>query len=127
MRKGVVSNARYKYGAYVKYSLMGDDPAAMTQTPVVKSTTPKFSHHRIVTFSSITEEHLEFFHSNCITFFLYGVQQDDIPDKRLAKMNTKVRKFRAVLSIRLARLKPRGPRANRGPRRPPLKKIIVDN
>ena len=41
-------------------------------------------------FDLITQEHLDFFETGCITFLLYGVQEDTMADTKLAKMTTKV-------------------------------------
>jgi hypothetical protein len=51
---------------------------------------PQFSHHSVVSFPKITEEHLDFFENGFITFLAYGKQVDIQPDKRLMKMTTRV-------------------------------------
>ena len=62
-----------------------------TETPIVKDTlSPEFNHSKIFSFPSITEDHLEWFDTGCITFFVYGNQIDTVSDARLLKMSTKV-------------------------------------
>jgi len=91
IRSAEVFDVRYDKGLQVKYSVMDEDQ--LTETAMVKGTLkPQFNHSRVVTFSAIRPEHLEFFESGFITFFVYGKQIDVQPDKRLMKMTTKVRK-----------------------------------
>lgn len=68
---------------------MGETEPA--ETPVVKDTlAPEFNHSKIFSFLSITDDHLEWFDSGCITFFVFGKQIDTVSDGRLLKMSTKV-------------------------------------
>ncbi len=62
-----------------------------TETPVVSGTlSPEFNHSKIASFTSITEDHLEWFDTGCLTFSVYGKQVDKVSDQRLLKMTTKV-------------------------------------
>ena len=73
----------------MKYRVYKDN--TMTETPLVKnSLVPQFKHSKVFTFSKITEEHLQFFESGCITFLIYGTQEDAIPDSKLLKYTTRV-------------------------------------
>ena len=82
--------ARYSQGIYIKYTTMGE--TEITETPVVKDTlSPEYNHSKLFSFPSITEEHLEWFDSGCITFSVYGKQVDTVSDQRLLKMTTKVK------------------------------------
>ncbi|XP_070576240.1 kinesin-like protein KIF28 isoform X2 [Ptychodera flava] len=83
-----VNKARYSKGLFVKYRVFNE--AEYTQTPTLKgSLSPEWNHSRIVSFPSVTKEHLDYFDSGCITFLLYGVQEDVVPDSKLVKMSTK--------------------------------------
>jgi len=89
LRSAELTDIRYNKGIYVKYTVMGDDE--ITESNIIVGTlTPKLKHRRVVAYSRVTTEHLEFFEMNCITFFIYGVQADGLPDKRYAKMTTRV-------------------------------------
>lgn len=82
---------------------MGD--TENTETPVVNDTlSPEFNHSKLISFPSITDEHLEWFESGCITFSVYGKQVDTVSDQRLLKMTTKVKKrFHLQYSTAVAR------------------------
>lgn len=89
IKNAELTNPRYHHGAYIIYSTKGDDNQT-TKTPTVRgSLNPQFNHTRIISFSFILQDHLDFFETGCITFFVYGVQKDEIKDPRLTKMTTK--------------------------------------
>eukprot|EP00112_Aurelia_sp_Birch-Aquarium-sp1_P014219 Seg3055.2 transcript_id=Seg3055.2/GoldUCD/mRNA.D3Y31 product="Kinesin-like protein KIF28P" protein_id=Seg3055.2/GoldUCD/D3Y31 len=88
IRNAEVQKARFSQGLYIKYTTMGETEPA--ETPVVKDTlAPEFNHSKIFSFPSITDDHLEWFDSGCITFFVFGKQIDTVSDGRLLKMSTK--------------------------------------
>lgn len=90
IRNGEINNARYDKGLQVKYAVL--DEEQLTETNMIKGTLkPQFNHNRVITFSQVKEEHLEFFECGFITFLVYGKQVEIEPDKRLKKMSTKVR------------------------------------
>ena len=63
----------------------------LTETPTKTGTlSPEFNFSKVFSFSAITQEHLDWFENGCITFMLYGKQEDSVPDSRLMKMTTKV-------------------------------------
>ena len=89
IRSAEIFNVRYDKGLQVKYAVRDEDQ--LTETEMVKGTLkPQFNHNRVVTFSMVKPEHLEFFETGFITFFVSGKQVDMPPDKRLMKMTTKV-------------------------------------
>ena len=89
VRNVEINNARYDKGIQVKYAVLGDDQ--MTESKMIKGTLkPQFDHSRLIVFSPVRQEHLEFFESGFITFLVYGRQVELEPDKRLKKMNTRV-------------------------------------
>ena len=62
-----------------------------TETPYVKNTLkPNFKHSKTFEFKKIKKEHLEFFESGCITFLVYGTQEDTVPNSKLMKYTTRV-------------------------------------
>ncbi|KAK3605709.1 hypothetical protein CHS0354_013504 [Potamilus streckersoni] len=88
VKSAEISKSRYSKGIKVRYRVF--DEKDYTETPLIKGTLqPVFKHSRIVTFSKIKKEHLEFFESGCITFLVYGMQEDTVPDQKLLKLTTK--------------------------------------
>ena len=89
VRSAEIYKTRFSKGIKVKYRVYKDKD--LTETPLVKNTLmPQFKHSKVFTFSKITEEHLQFFESGCITFLIYGTQEDAIPDSKLLKYSTRV-------------------------------------
>ena len=89
IRNAEIQKAKYCKGLYVKYKSYQEDE--FTQTPSKADTlSPEFNHSKVFSFTAITQEHLDWFENGCITFMLYGKQEDSIPDSRLMKMTTKV-------------------------------------
>ena len=89
VRSAEIYKKRFSKGIKVKYRVYKDKE--LTETPLVKNTlTPQFKHSKVFTFSKIKEEHLQFFESGCITFLIYGTQEDAIPDSKLLKYTTRV-------------------------------------
>ncbi|XP_035680262.1 kinesin-like protein KIF28P isoform X3 [Branchiostoma floridae] len=88
IKSAEVNKAKYSKGLHVKYKVYQDDD--FTSTPVIKATlSPEFKHHRIITYPAVNEDQLGYFEHGCITFQLYGVQEDSVNDNRLMKMTTK--------------------------------------
>jgi hypothetical protein len=76
----------------IKYKVFKD--SEYTVTPTIKETlTPEFKHSRIISYPSITDEHLEYFDNGSITFLLFGLQEDSKTDPKLQKMTTRVSVF----------------------------------
>ncbi len=87
-----MKKARFSKGVHIKYRVYDD--VEYTDTPLIKGTlSPEFKHNRIVSFPKVQDEHLKFFDSGCVTFLLYGVQEDSMTDNKLSKMTTKVRRI----------------------------------
>ncbi|XP_052816368.1 kinesin-like protein KIF28 isoform X3 [Mya arenaria] len=88
VKNGEVYKQRFSKGIQVKYRVYKDD--SFTETKLVKNTLkPEFKHNKVFTFSKITKEHLEFFEGGCITFMVYGTQEDTVPDPKLLKFTTR--------------------------------------
>ncbi|XP_064640023.1 kinesin-like protein KIF28 isoform X2 [Lineus longissimus] len=88
IRGAEVNKARFSKGLMIKYKVFKD--GEYTVTPTIKGTlTPEFKHSRIISYPSITEEHLEYFDNGSITFLLYGLQEDSKTDPKLQKMTTR--------------------------------------
>jgi pSer/pThr/pTyr-binding forkhead associated (FHA) protein len=88
VRSAEIDKARYSKGIRCSYIVKGEsDPV---ETPVMKDTLyPEFEHSHLIKIKSVDAEYLEYFNSGCITFSLYGRQEDALPDQRLAKMTTR--------------------------------------
>ncbi|KAL4235255.1 hypothetical protein ACF0H5_006893 [Mactra antiquata] len=83
-----VYKARFSKGIQVKYRVYKDKK--LTETPLIKNTLkPKVNHSKTFSFSKVKKEHLDFFESGCITFLVYGTQEDTTPDPKLMKYSTK--------------------------------------
>lgn len=73
----------------MKYRVFKDKN--FTETPSMKNTLkPQFKHSKTITFNKVTKELLEFFEVGCITFMVYGKQEDTVPDPKLLKYTTRV-------------------------------------
>ncbi|KAK2149668.1 hypothetical protein LSH36_442g01044 [Paralvinella palmiformis] len=83
-----VNNVRYSRGLYVKYRVYDDHSYIVTGT-ITGTLTPEFNHSKVIAFKEVTQHHLDFFETGCITFLLYGIQEDTSQDHRLVKMTTK--------------------------------------
>ncbi|KAK2181347.1 hypothetical protein NP493_403g07034 [Ridgeia piscesae] len=88
IRSAEIFKARFSLGLHIKYRVYKDQE--YTQTKMIKGTlTPEFNHSKVFSFPSIEQEHLDFFESGCITFLVYGVQEDKMADSKLSKMTTR--------------------------------------
>ncbi|ELT99958.1 hypothetical protein CAPTEDRAFT_223727 [Capitella teleta] len=88
IRSAEIKKARFSKGIQIKYRVYTNEK--ITETKMIKGNlSPKFNHSEIFTFSSVTEDHLLFFDNQCITFSVYGVQEDSVADPKLNKMSTK--------------------------------------
>ncbi|XP_066289623.1 kinesin-like protein KIF28 isoform X6 [Branchiostoma lanceolatum] len=88
IKSAEVNKAKYSKGLHVRYKVYQDED--FTSTPVIKATlSPEFKHHRIITYPAVNEDQLGYFEQGCITFQLFGVQEDSVNDNRLMKMTTK--------------------------------------
>ena len=89
VRNAEIQKARFSKGTKVKFKIYNENQ--YHETKMVKNTlSPEYNFSYIHSFPAIVKEHLEFFEAGCITFLLYGHQEDATTDKRLAKMTTKV-------------------------------------
>ena len=90
--EGEILKPRFSKGVQVKYRVYMDKN--LTETPLIKNTLkPKFKHSKVFSFDKITKEHLDFFESGSITFLVYGIQEDTVPDPKLLKYTTRVSKI----------------------------------
>ena len=82
--------AKYNLGVYCKF-IPQHGCRDYVQTDTVKSTlSPEFNFSKVVSIPEISNTHLDWFENGCITFELYGLQQETVPDQSLLKMTTKV-------------------------------------
>jgi len=97
IRSAEIRDSRFSVGSFIKYKLEGDED--FTTTEIVKgSLSPEFNHSRVVKIDKVTQETLEFFEYSCITFLLYGSQEDRDSDTKLAKLSTKELRQREAVS-----------------------------
>ena len=86
MDSAEVYKTRFSKGVQVKYRVYKDEK--LTETPLMKNTLkPKIKHSKVFTFGKVTKE------SGCITFLVYGTQEDATPDPKLLKYSTRVSIF----------------------------------
>lgn len=89
IRSADIKKARFSKGIQIKYRVYKNEK--MTETKMIKGTlSPEFKHSEVFSFPSVTEDHLEFFENQCITFSVFGIQEDQVSDPKLNKMTTKV-------------------------------------
>ena len=89
IRNGEVHKSRFSKGIYVKYRTKAEEEYTVTDTKV-NTLSPEFNCTKIFSIPKVTQETLEWFDSGCITFLMYGRQEDAVADPRLTKMTTKV-------------------------------------
>lgn len=99
VRSAEIHNKHYDKGVQVKYCVRGEDDRTETPMVVQADCLPQFNHNRVITLACVVEEHLEYFDTGCITFFVYGKQVDLKPDKQLQKMTTRVRTEQYCLNV----------------------------
>lgn len=76
----------------MKYKVSIVQDIEFTETKLITGTlSPEFNHSRIISIPKIGQEHLDFFDIGCITFCVYGKQEDTEGDPKLVKLTTKVR------------------------------------
>ena len=56
-----------------------------------RSLNPVFSHSKVFSITSVTNDHITLFTTGCITFVLYEAQEQKAPDARLLQMTTMVK------------------------------------
>ncbi|XP_041375232.1 LOW QUALITY PROTEIN: kinesin-like protein KIF28P [Gigantopelta aegis] len=88
IRSADVHKVRFSKGLKVKYRVYKEDQ--LTETKLVTGTmTPEFNHSRVIAFSKVTQEHLEWFETGSITFLMYAKQEDSDGDPKLQKLTTR--------------------------------------
>ncbi|XP_031552052.1 kinesin-like protein KIF28P [Actinia tenebrosa] len=88
IRTGEIHKSRFSKGIYVKYKTKADEEYTVTDTKV-NTLSPEFNNTKIFSIPKVTQETLEWFDSGCITFLMYGRQEDSVADPKLSKMTTK--------------------------------------
>ena len=102
VRSGEVHKSRYSKGLTVKYKYQNEQD--YSSSPTVKDTlSPEWNYSRVISIPSVSQDHLDFFDSNSISFMLYGTQVESEADPRLAKLTTKV-KWMSCSLTRVVRL-----------------------
>ena len=96
---------RFSKSICVKYNVKLNSKGENVETPSIKNTlTPEFKHSNVVQISKMKKKHLEFFESKSICFYIYGIQEDTLPDARLLKLTTRVSRYTSFGSILSCRL-----------------------
>ena len=92
IRSADIHKARFSKGTKIKFRVYKDEE--YSETKMMKGTlSPEFKFSKVFSFPAITQEHIDFFDSGCITFLLYGLQEDTGTDSKMNKMTTKVFRF----------------------------------
>ncbi|XP_076469926.1 kinesin-like protein KIF28 isoform X2 [Babylonia areolata] len=90
VRQADIHKARFSKGVMVKYKVPIVEDKEYTETKMVAGTlSPVFNHSRIIGIDKIKQVHLDYFDQGCITFCVYGKQEDMDGDPKLAKLTTK--------------------------------------
>merc|ERR1739838_988894 len=102
VRQCEVHNSAHIHGTYVKYKTIGDDEPVQTKT-IKGSLSPTYDHSRVVGIDKITQDHLDFFDTGSITFFVYAGQMTNPTEPTAMKLTTKeLRERDGQMSDRLA-------------------------
>ncbi|KAJ8302783.1 hypothetical protein KUTeg_019179 [Tegillarca granosa] len=91
IQKAQINKARFSKGISVKYKVnLSSKSKDFIETPVVKNTLePEFKHSKVISIPKLKAKHLQFFEHGCITFCVYGKQEDTLPDPKLLKLTTR--------------------------------------
>lgn len=89
IRNAKVHDKKFNKGLYIKYKPFKEDEFTTTET-AMNTQFPEFNHSKRFDFQSVTQEHLDWFDQGCISFLLYGRQEDSDPDATRTRMTTKV-------------------------------------
>ncbi|XP_069112007.1 kinesin-like protein KIF28 isoform X3 [Argopecten irradians] len=92
VREAEINKSRFSRGIRVQFTLpfVNKKEPEVVQTPVIKNTlSPAFNFSKVLTISKVQKKHLEFFDNGCLTFYVYGVQEDTLPEPSLSKLTTK--------------------------------------
>lgn len=88
IRNAELQKSKFSHGVYVKFKCFGEQEEA--STPMIADTlSPEFNYSKIFSFQAVSEDHLRWFDDGCLSFQVYGKQNDKIIDQRLSKMTTK--------------------------------------
>jgi len=88
IRHTEVNKSCYRHGIYVQYKAYGEQKPTQTKT-IYETLAPEFNESQVFSIPAIGEEHLDWFDSGCLTFYVYGKQTDGNNDPKLVKMTTK--------------------------------------
>ncbi|KAK7114935.1 hypothetical protein V1264_000908 [Littorina saxatilis] len=101
VRSAEIHKSRFSKGVLVKYKVPIVHDKEYTETKwVTGSLSPEFNHSRVIGIDKIKQEHLDFFDVGCITFCVYGKQEDIEGDPKLAKLTTKeLRKMEQISTV----------------------------
>ncbi|XP_025115263.1 kinesin-like protein KIF28P isoform X3 [Pomacea canaliculata] len=101
VRSAEIHKSRFCKGVLVKYKVSIVQDIEFTETKLITGTlSPEFNHSRIISIPKIGQEHLDFFDIGCITFCVYGKQEDTEGDPKLVKLTTKeLRKMEQITSV----------------------------
>lgn len=92
VQKAQINKARFSKGISVKYKVnLSSKSKDFIETPIVKNTLePEFKHSKVISIPKLKSKHKDFFEHGCITFCVYGKQEDTLPDPKLLKLTTRV-------------------------------------
>ncbi|OAF69255.1 hypothetical protein A3Q56_02996 [Intoshia linei] len=91
---GRIKKARFSRGVCAKFRVYKEEELTSTPMLAVENLCPEFNFSCIKTFNPVTEDHIKYLKNSCITFSVYGKQEDVMIDSNLSKMNTKELRMR---------------------------------
>lgn len=94
IRNVSVHDSRFNKGLYLRYKPFKETEYTVTKT-VRDTLSPEFDEKdsKVFSFDSVKQDLLDWFDTGCITFELFGRQEDSDPDSTRTRMTTKVRDF----------------------------------
>ncbi|XP_033755330.1 kinesin-like protein KIF28P isoform X3 [Pecten maximus] len=90
--KAEINKSRFSRGIRVQFALpfSNKKEPEVVQTQVMKNTlSPEFKFSKVLSINKVQKKHLEFFDHGCLTFYVFGMQEDTLPEPNLSKLTTK--------------------------------------
>ncbi|OWF50134.1 Kinesin-like protein KLP6 [Mizuhopecten yessoensis] len=92
VRKAEINKSRFSKGVRVQFSMpfSNKKEPENVQTPIIKnSLSPEFNFSKVLSVNKVQKKHLDFFELGSLTFYVYGLQEDTLPEPNLSKLTTK--------------------------------------
>ncbi|XP_060063153.1 kinesin-like protein KIF28 [Ylistrum balloti] len=91
VKKAEINKSRFSRGIRVQFSLpFPNKKTELAQTQIIKNTlSPDFDFSKVITINKVHSDHLKFLENGCLTFYVFGMQEDTRPEPNLSKLTTK--------------------------------------